>query len=899
MKFAFLSIPNHSMKPTIKQISFILTSIGFVLGACSTEKNSWLSRSYHGVTAKYNGHWNAEELMNTSMKSFESNYEDNYYELLPLEILPNETEVKGLFPAIDTAISKCTKVIANHSMPTASKPWAKDVENNTWIDENWLTIGEALYLRRDYVGALKNFEYIAKFWKNDQSIYLAEVWKARTNLALGNETEAIFNIALVEKFIDDAEEEAKSKDKTAKKTSKKASSRGNNKKKETPPKPTKELKYGLFKAKTHLALAQGDIELASKNLELAIKACSKKRDKARLYYILGQLFEQQNRPDKAQECYAKVLKYPASYQMLFHARINRAVGGGEKVRKDLKKMLKDEKNLEFRDQIYFALGQLDLKENKEDLAKVDLHLSVKTSINNGRQKGMSYEILGDLALKRRDYVPAQKYYDSCVRVLPKDFPRFEVISIKAEKLKELVVQVNTIEKEDSLQKIAALSPEDRVKFIEKEIKRIKKEELERKAAEAERLAAMQASRETAFVQSNKGGNWYWNNPKTRAEGLNEFKKTWGSRENEDNWRRSRKMDIAVAKIIENDTSKNGSTQVKEDDSLSVANLMMNIPFGDSSIAASNKRLIEALYNAGTIYTDQLNEDQKAYVYLDRATKMQFEDKHRLLSSYKIYSMFREKDETKAIENRDYILTNYPTSDYAGYLRDPNYFIKKKQIEALAQDEYVNTLERYNRKIYSIVIAKADVVIAEQKENPYRAKYMLLKALSIGQTSEDKQLLVPILSAVLEEYSGTDEAKRAQELLDILKNGFSVSKPFDGNKKGLYKKQATDEFQMVLFLPLKENSNPARIKVSDYNKNQYSRDKLTTTSKIFGQQSVILVKTFPTLDAAKEYIASFKASKSLLGDLIDYKLIFISQDNLKTLFESQNLEDYESFMDDNY
>jgi hypothetical protein len=896
----FRAYEYYKMSKILIYLFLPLLSVLLILSACSTEKNTLLSRSFHGLTAKYNGHWNAQELLKVSFKTFNDGYEDNFYELLPMEILPNATEVKGLFPAIDTAISKCTKVIANHSMPTASKPWAKDVENNTWIDENWITIGESQYMRRDYDAALKSFEYISKFWKNDQSIYLAEVWKARTQLQLGNETEAIFSIALVEKFINEAEEE-KSEDKkgSKSKSSKKAkkSKSAKNQKKETPPKPTKALKFGLYKAKTQLAIVQNDDKAAAENLELALKNCNNKREKGRLYYVLGQLYERQQQNDKAQECYKKVAKYPASYQIQFHARINRAIGGGEKVRKDLKKMLRDEKNLEFRDQIHYALAQLDMRENKEQQAIENYTLSASTSITNARQKGISYEALGDLSMKNRSYVSAQKYYDSCVQVLPKEFPRYDAISKKAEKLKELVVQVTIIEKEDSLQMIAGMSADDREKFVENEIKRIKTAEKARKEKDAKRMQAIQDAQAATAAQA--GGKGYWNNPKTKTEGIAEFKKLWGSRENEDNWRLSQKISNAISASEIDTLLNNAVVNSAENDSLNVESLLANVPVGDSAYAESNKKLIAALYTAGVIYTEQLQEDARAFTYLDRAVKMKYEDKHKLLSSYKIYSMYRLSDDTKANENKNFILDKYPSSDYAGYLRDPNYFVKKKKIEALAEDDYVNTLERYNRKVYSIVLSKADEVITDQKENPYRSKYMLLKALAIGQTNDDKLLMVPVLNLVVTEYPETPEAKRANELLEIIKNGVSVNKPVDFSKPEIYSKKASDIYFVCVFLPETENSNAAKIKISDFNRDQYSAKGYKINSRIFNKQSMITIETFEKLELAKEYIDNFKSTKKNLGEIAKHKILLISKDNLIVLFGTMNLEEYESFLDDKY
>lgn len=166
---------------------FIYFFAGFLLliiAACSTEKNTFVSRTYHGTTARYNGLFNANELLNQSLTTFRKTTKEDYYQILPISQLPNDEEVMGMYPAIDTAISKCTKVISRHSMPTTDMPSKKKVEYNHWIDENWLAIGRSLYYRRDFDGAMKNFEFIRKFFVNDPTNYEATLWIAKTQINL-------------------------------------------------------------------------------------------------------------------------------------------------------------------------------------------------------------------------------------------------------------------------------------------------------------------------------------------------------------------------------------------------------------------------------------------------------------------------------------------------------------------------------------------------------------------------------------------------------------------------------------------------------------------------------------------------------------------------------------------
>ena len=172
--------------------SFVFFSIfgTTLLFACSTENNSLLNRTYHSTTARYNGHFNATELMRIAMKTYTDSRKEDFYTILPVNPLPNETEVKGMYPAIDTAVVKCSKVILNHSMPSAENMAMKSAEYNTWIDENWLTVGKAYYLRRDYEKAMKNFQFVKRFFTKDPSMFEAELWIAKINIEFNKYADA-------------------------------------------------------------------------------------------------------------------------------------------------------------------------------------------------------------------------------------------------------------------------------------------------------------------------------------------------------------------------------------------------------------------------------------------------------------------------------------------------------------------------------------------------------------------------------------------------------------------------------------------------------------------------------------------------------------------------------------
>lgn len=853
--------------------------------SCSTEKNTFVSRTYHGLNAHYNGYFNANELIRESMNTYKSSYQDNFYQLIVIDPIPNEEEVIGMYPAIDTAIIKCKKVIRNHSMPNNDRPARKKDEHNAWIDENWTTIGIASFYRRDYEGAMKSFKFVRKFYSNDPSLYIGELWMAKTHLAQGELTKAKFNLDNLDQAI--ANEEGRTK---TKKKSKKS-------KEDKIAKFPKKIRFEFEKTKAHLALLSENKKEAIKYLEESLLHTRMNDDKSRVHFILGQLYEEEGNNSKAEEHYTKVVKGKAEYNIRFNARLKRTfLGGGEKVRKELNKMLRDAKNAEYKDQIYYALADIEFKEKNESKGVEYLTLCAFYSTKNTRQKGMAYERLADLSFSKRNYVSAQKYYDSCGNVISDKYPNAEGIRNKASNLFNLVVAVESAEYEDSVQRIALMSENDREKFLKDLIKQIKDEEVAKKKREEERLRELQDN-DNLFVQQGNGSKWYWNNAKTRAEGFDDFKQLWGVRENEDDWRRSEKTVIATFEDIEVEIGED-SLFVRDEDTLTVENLLRWIPLTDSAFAASNTRLISSRYDAGVIYKEQLLEKELAITEFELILGKNIEDDHNLLASYQLYKIYIQGDQAKAEKQKSFILENYPESDYAKFLLDPEYFIKKKERDALAEQGYVRVLDRYSRGLYYPVLIKATAIIDEDKGNVYRAKYMLLKALCIANLNEDKNEMLPTLNALLIDYPGTGESERAQELIDIIKNGYSENIEVDFESKFPFEFNDKDKYRVIVFLDGKTSSSIAKTKITDFHRDYFSRDKLKVSSKVYTEEkSIVLIDDFSDEAAASDYIRIYKRTRKYLLDLQHADIYMISNENLKILMLKHNLIEFQEFYDE--
>lgn len=858
--------------------------------ACSTEKNTFVSRSFHGLTAHYNGYFNATELIRQSMDTYKDSREEDYYSLIDINPVPDEKDVVSMYPALDTAIAKCKKVIQKHSMPSNDRPHLKKDEHNRWIDENWTTIGIASYLRRDYAGAMKSFKYVRKFYKNDPSLYIGELWMAKTNIATGKLPEAKFNLENLDKAIEAQENpEAKKKSKSKLKSKKK--------KDEEPAKFPKKIRADLERTKAELALIKGNKKDAIQFLEESLKHKQDAKQKARVHFVLGQLYEEQKDNPNAVKHYTKVVKGVAKYDMVLNAKIKRAfLSNSADQKKDLFKMLKDAKNAEYRDQIYYALAEIELNSNDEKKAFEYLTLSAFYSNKNKRQKGMSYEKMGDLRFAKRDYVKAQKYYDSCVTVMPENYPNGEAIRNKATNLEDLVVAVETAYYEDSVQRIAAMPLDQRHTYLNDLIKKIEEDERKRKEREAIRLRELQETQNT-FSDETGGSKFYWNNDKMIREGKEEFKRLWGERLDEDDWRRSEKL---PTNIVSDGVEENDSIAKVEKDSLSVESLEANLPLTPEKLKASNDKLLEAYYNAGVIYNKELNEENTAVDYFTKVVDKKVENKFQVLAAFELYKIYESKDPSRAETYKKYILDNYPDSDFASYLKDPDYFVKKKEMDALAEQEYITVLERYNRGIYYPVISKADKVIAGEPDNKFRSKYILLKALATGQVNEDKKELIPILESVILEYPESLEAERAKEMIDIINNGYSVNEEYDFDKKSLFNYDNKAKLKVIVMLDKETNSNSAKVKIVDFNREFFSRKRINVASSAYSSdQSMVILSDFENESDAADYIRVYRQTRKHLMDLQNAQIMMITDENLKVVIQQQKLKEYETFYEEYY
>ena len=877
-------------RPFHLYLTFVLVTI---LVSCSTEKNTFLNRSYHGMTAKYNGHFNAEELLNQALLTYNNSRKDDFYSILPISPIPNETEVKGMFPSIDTAVVKCSKVILNHSMPSAEDMSSKEVEHNKWIDENWITVGKALFYRRDYDKALKNFLFVKLFFKKDPSRYISELWIARIYIEQNKYSEAKL-------LLDELQETAlNQKKKTLKgffEVFKKKNPEENQE-----PKMTKSLQFEIYKTQADLAIKRKQFDEAAFSLSNAVKTVNNKQEKARLYFILGQIYQQNGSVESAQDNYSKALSAAALYEVSFNARLNRAMlGNNNKLSKGLDKMLRDGKNAPYKDQIYFAKATLELNRGNDDLGKAYYTSSAFYSTSNKRQKALSYEKLGDLSFNQKAYISAQKYYDSCARFMPEAYPNEEVVKSKAMKLLDLVNSLESAQFEDSVQRIAKMPEKEQTEFLKELIKDIKKEQQRLKEAQAAKLLALQQQSNTN--QNTSSNKWYFNNSKLKEEGSNEFRKLWGTRENKDDWRRSEKIVFSDNKADKDgpaiDSTKVDVAVNQSVDTLSVESLRKGLPLTDSLFEKSIIKEMEALYTSGLLYKELLSEDKLAIAQFEKIFEMNRICLTDLSAAFQLYKL----NENSGLGNqyKDYIIKYYPNSDMANYFKDPDFFTKQKEGRIAAQKEYLALISRYESKEYKVVFDATEQIVSGDRTNALRAEYLLLNALAAGQLTENKTAIIPKLTNIIDEKPGSPQALRAKEMLDIITKGYSINEALPVPKQGIYTYNDTVTQFLIVLMDQEEDANDARNDINDFNTKKFKSLKLKVQSKLtLNETGFILISEFESIKLANDYIFSYKAGYEQLDQWQNNRIQIITLENLKKLIESSNFESYKEFYDLNY
>lgn len=732
--------------------------------SCSTQKDTAANRKLQNLSAKYNLIYNANVLLTEYEEGLSQSNSENFNILLPMYYAPEVADAA----TAGTKITVLDDIDQKARMIIAEKNFSK------YIDEAYILLGKTNFYQGKYYNANAYFDYVAEAFKNDHSVYLNALnLKARSAIALND-------LKIAEKILDTVMVELDS---------------------------VKRGKSEPLATLAQFSVINGIDKQAIEYLEAALKAKPSSANRKRWTYTLAQLYENEEQYEKSLAAYHKVEKSNASFEMYFNAklskiRITEKLNGRDFDRKQqLTRMLKDDKNADFKDQIYYEIAEdyFDIKDFSQ--AEKYYNLGIRNSTVNNGQKALSYLKLADLNFKEyNNYVNAKLYYDSTVTFLPKTHPFYATIVTKADNLAYLKDRYETIALQDTLQRIAALPESERALavsnyFAVRSLPVIEQENLNSGSAVVNNF------------KPESGGIFYFSNATAISKGFNEFKKRWGNRKLENNWRQSVKsnnqnqqaaLDLGDVGPGSLPSDPDVVVPIVLDATAKSALYVDSIPLTPALLALSNQKIIASYLEIGAFYQQVLKDKPEAIKTYETLLERFPNNENLATIYYSLYLAYQGTNNAESVKYKDLVLNNYASSNFAKSIIDPNFSMKQNQLEIVLNTEYESLFKGLQEKNYRTVIADAKKVSQRFPGNVMEPQFEYLKAIAIGQTENVDQLMVAF-KTITDKYK-TDKLITPlveQHLLYINANLSDFKKRKIALKSNTGKNLALNEMDIVL------------------------------------------------------------------------------------------------------
>ena len=687
---------------TISVSKLFLLVIVVVIAGCSLEKQSGLNRGLQNLTAKYNILFNANELLREKQAGYEAAYVDDYTELLSVY---RDTVAKSDVPdkELDAVKAKANTIISVK-------------EQSHYLGDAYLLLSKANYLDGNYFDAVEYANYVIRsFGTNADLKQEALVYKARSLLYINQPNDAKATLYSALQSVN----------------------------------PKKKITADVYASKLQYDIYVQEYTDAEAMAKLAIQYARSSEQKLRLTFILAQLQELNHEPADAVANYIRVSKSNVEFDMAFNANLNRIriedSQNGVKVSRlaRLKSLLKNADNKDFADQVYYQIAQLQYNDGEIDNALKSYRLSVNSSTKNQSQKGLSYLRMADVLFKNKaDYTGAGTYYDSALVSLPPSYPNYAIIKKKSDNLQILADRLQTISREDTLQMLAKLDEPTRLARIDKMVDAQVLKSQPSPVSVAQNRGAININQAPQESTPN-GDNFYFANSNAISQGFSNFKRVWGNRRLEDNWRRANRAasditqnnSVAIQQIGDPDAAPNdvvSNSQNKVTAGNYRQSILQNLPLTPVLLAQSNKRMFDAYLDIANFYRDVLDDKKEAIAAYEQLLS-RFPDNDNTPAIY--YNLYRLYAETNVPASSDkykqLLVKNYPQTPFAKTILDPDYSKHLSDEDTGFSALYNKVYDLYAAKQYPQVIAAADALMAQYPNNRLAAQIYYLRAFAAG------------------------------------------------------------------------------------------------------------------------------------------------------------------------
>ena len=910
-------------------IAFSLTATIVLLTACSTKKNTSLSRFWQAFNTRYNVYYNGETNYIEQLHDMETNYEDDYSQRVLIHPAEAHANPKATKPAgsFDRTIEKMQKAIQLHSIKKRPKKksgkandpkykeWLKRDEYNPFLHNAWMMMGKAQYMKGDFLSSAATFNYVSRHFKWLSDVVAeAQLWEVRSYCALGwlNEADNIFTHIHREK-----------------------------------------ISSGKVQAQYDLTAANFYIKNRKDSLAIPYLAKAIKKtggaQKVRLNFLLGQLYAEAGDNARAYKAFGAVSgANGATYRTRFNARIKQsAVFSGKNINsevKSLKRMTSLDRNKDYLDQIYYAIGNLYLSRKDTANAVSNYILAAQKSTRNGIDKAISQLTLGEIYFAQHNYADAQPCYAEAVPIINEDYPDYKMLKRRSDVLDELAVYAQNVKLQDSLLILSKLSPEEQKAVAQKLVDAlVKKEKEEAENAKREEYLAEQAalgnqngnnSNAPSSFQINTDKSWYFYNTATKNAGKTAFQKAWGSRRLEDDWRRRNKATFSLddfetgnndnkdaesgTELAENDSTKVDQEQKKkEDDPHFVEYYLKQIPQTDDERSNCNDIIQEGLYNMGVILKDKL-EDFPSSINEFNTLLTRFPDNvYRLDTYYNLYLMYMRMDNGAMAEHfRTLITTEFAESSYGMAMKDKNYFNNLRNMERDQEAMYAKAYDAYLNNRNDEVHAAYAEMNSRYPLSKIMPKFMFIDALSYV-TEKDYDKFKSTLKEMLERYPETDMTPMASSMLKQMAQGRKLNGG-GSNVRGMvwstrltndttaadierkltpFSEERNKPHYYVMAYPTDSvSANELLFNVARHNFNSFVVKDFDLEQMTFGRMGLLLVKGFANFNEVSHYKSVLEADKELVIPPM-VRHVLISVDNFNILLnEGRSLEEYFDYLE---
>ena len=909
-------------------LGFVFLTTALILTGCSTQKNTAQSRWWHAFNAKYNTYYNGTLAYIDGSLEKETGNKDNYTEQIPLYTVSNKNSREIGKANFDRAIEKCEKAIHQHSIKRRPE-WtknrrktAKDIEwlsrreYNPFLWKAWMLMGRSQFYQGDFESAAATFSYMSRLYATQPAIYgKARAWLAKCYIEQNwnyDAEDVIRNI-----LRDSIHWRAQ-----------------------------KEWDYTFADYYIHT----GNAEQAIPYLRKVISHEMRRKQKAREWYLMGQLQASIGNKKEAYKAFRHVIRQNPPYELAFNARIAMtevmAKDNAGKMISRLKRMAASDNNKEYQDQIYYAIGNIHLSRKDTLQAITAYEKGNQKSTRNGIEKGVLLLHLGDLYWTKEKFSDARRCYGEAIGLLDKDRKDYQQLANRAKVLDELVPYTDAVQLQDSLQQLARMSEKERNAAIDRVIDALKKKEKEERNRKAEEEAESTLRQDGGnlannnFASSNSpqknnensantpaNGQWYFYSPLTVSQGKAQFQKLWGKRDNVDNWQRINKTVVANAAGAEEitDEQRDSLAQAAEQEELlkqtsdSAVNdphrreyYLAQIPFTPEQLAESNKLLEDGLYHAGVIFKDKLNNLPLSRKSLLRLVNNHPDYAHLDDAYYHLYLLYsRERKPEMAQTYLQKLKAEYPESQWTTLLSDPYYAENAKRGVQIEDSLYTLTYQAFRDGEYDKVERNAQISRNRFPDGANRDKFLFIGGLSKLNDGDIKSCLAD-LKEVVSKYPDS----RLSEMAGMIINGVDAGRRLYGGKFDLndvwtrrsielndrdstrqkgYSPERNASFVFLLaYDPDKTNENQLLFEMAKYNFTSYMARYFDINIEDLEGLHRMQISGFNSYDEARQYanaVYQQPAIKRLLGNVRAY---VISEPNLKLLGTSHTYEEYEKF-----